>query len=516
MSTWLEVDVEGLRKTLVRKGKAWALFELIQNSWDANSTEVKVTLTQPKNGLSKLVCVDNSPEGFADLSHAHTLYAESDKKGDATKRGRFSAGDKYVLALCRSASVTSTTGRVTFMANGTRKRDDNATEVGTQFRAELVLTQEDYDDIMMKVVKLIPAIPTYINGGQIPSRTPIHTFNATLPTELADDAGILRQRRREAAVHLYDVLPGEQATLFEMGLPVVPIDNKWHVSIEQKVPLNLERDNVNPSYLRAVYSAVLNERSGFLTDEDAHKAWVTTALTDKKTSVEATKNVVVKRFGEGAVKYSRKDRGSNREAASKNVTVVPPAALPPEAWAKVNEAEALPSAEKVYPTNFVGEKVPAIVYSREMWTPEMIAYEEFLVRMAPLLIDRTVTVEYIEDDDLNFQGCTRWTRGSFVMEINLAFHHVNDWQNNIYLMIHEFAHHAVQSNDHLHHKFYRTVNNIAARLVKLAQAQPELFPNFASAPDTSSEIESLMNRRFRGVMEAKEPEEVTADDGVAA
>lgn len=89
---------------------------------------------------------------------------------------------------------------------------------------------------------------------------------------------------------------------------------------------------------------------------------------------------------------------------------------------------------------------------------------------------------------------------------NLAFHNVDDWQGNIYLMLHEFAHHAVQSNDHLNHRFYRTVNQLAAKLVKLAQSKPELFPMQAEA-DTSAEIERLMARRFRGVAEVKEEEE---------
>ena len=71
MSSWLEVDVDGLRKTLSRKGKVWALHELIQNSWDAEATQVNVTLTKPKDGTSTLTCLDNAPGGFADLTHAH-------------------------------------------------------------------------------------------------------------------------------------------------------------------------------------------------------------------------------------------------------------------------------------------------------------------------------------------------------------------------------------------------------------------------------------------------------------
>jgi hypothetical protein len=61
-TSWLEVDIIGLRRTLERKGKAWAIFELVQNSWDTDATQVEVTLTKPnKNGMSTLTCRDIKP-----------------------------------------------------------------------------------------------------------------------------------------------------------------------------------------------------------------------------------------------------------------------------------------------------------------------------------------------------------------------------------------------------------------------------------------------------------------------
>jgi Histidine kinase-, DNA gyrase B-, and HSP90-like ATPase len=112
-TSWLEIDIIGLRRTLERKGKAWAIFELVQNAWDTDATRVDVTLTKPnKNGRSTLTCRDNAPDGYRDLSEAHTLFGSSSKKSDPTKRGRFNAGEKFVLVMCESAKVTSTTGQI--------------------------------------------------------------------------------------------------------------------------------------------------------------------------------------------------------------------------------------------------------------------------------------------------------------------------------------------------------------------------------------------------------------------
>jgi hypothetical protein len=58
----------------------------------------------------------------------------------------------------------------------------------------------------------------------------------------------------------------------------------------------------------------------------------------------------------------------------------------------------------------------------------------------------------------------------------LAFHDVHDWTENYEVIIHELAHHEVQSNDHLCREFYDTVTFIGARLAQVALEQPELFP----------------------------------------
>ena len=109
-------DRKGLAKLLEHKGIEFAIFELIQNSWDEKDvTEVNVTLSAGnKPGFAKLAVMDNAPEGFKDLRHAYTLFAESAKKGNPDQRGRFNIGEKMVLSLCKWAVITTTKGSVVF------------------------------------------------------------------------------------------------------------------------------------------------------------------------------------------------------------------------------------------------------------------------------------------------------------------------------------------------------------------------------------------------------------------
>ena len=59
------MDKQGLARILERKGKEFALFELIQNSWDEPGvTEVNVRLEYCGRNKALLVVEDDAPEGF--------------------------------------------------------------------------------------------------------------------------------------------------------------------------------------------------------------------------------------------------------------------------------------------------------------------------------------------------------------------------------------------------------------------------------------------------------------------
>jgi hypothetical protein len=477
---WLVVSIDGLRKTLERKGKSFAIFELVQNAWDEDATEVVVGLTKPnKQGISILTCVDNSPLGYRDLSTAHTMFAESYKKNDATKRGRFNVGEKHVLALCEEASITSTTGQVIFNSDRTRTAGTKKTKVGSHFRGELQLTLAEWDAMQKDVQKLFPPVKTVFNGEELVQRRPTKKFEATLPTEVADERGILRTRQRKAEIRLYQVQEGEKAMLYEKGLPVVELQTDWHVDVQQKVPVNIERDNVSGAYEKAIYVAVLNEMHEHIKTEDgATRDWVTTALEDSRVNGAAVKTVVKARFGNDAVVYDPSDIGSNKEATSKGRYVVKGGSLSKAAWANVKKAKEkdgdfMPAAGAVYPTQ--GEADETTTVDPDDYSTDLERFVGLIEHVSPYLLEHAVTVKAIDDPEGNMMGCTLWKKDTYVFTINIAHQDVSDWVSNYELLIHELAHHAVQKNDHLCSAFHNAVTNIGARLGQLALSQPDLF-----------------------------------------
>src|SRR5882724_5074234 len=111
---WFDVDRAGLGKQAEEQSKGRLIGELIQNAVDeAGVTRIAVTLALvPGRPLADLTVEDDSPEGFRDLSHAYTLFAESYKRDNPEQRGQFNFGEKMVLAVCESASISTTKGTV--------------------------------------------------------------------------------------------------------------------------------------------------------------------------------------------------------------------------------------------------------------------------------------------------------------------------------------------------------------------------------------------------------------------
>lgn len=174
----LAVDLSGLAQLVERRGKSFAIMELIQNAWDEDGVtrvDVRIESLPARPGRVLLVVEDDAPAGFADLSHAFTLFASSKKKGDAEKRGRFNLGEKLVIALCSSFAVTTTKGTVEIdVVGNTRRTTRVSTQRGSQVRALLRMNKNEMSEAIAAFRTLLPpnGIVTMLNGELLEPRQP--------------------------------------------------------------------------------------------------------------------------------------------------------------------------------------------------------------------------------------------------------------------------------------------------------------------------------------------------------
>ena len=483
---WFIVDKVGLAKLLEKKGKAFAVFELISNCLDTNATYIAVTIS-PVAGkpYAEIIVEDDDPRGFSKLEHAFTLFAESEKKSDAEKRGRFNLGEKLVLALCSEASIISTTGSVIFDASG-RHTSKRKTERGSVFRGLIRMTRDEYTDVLAKLdTLLIPSgVKLTINGQPMASRNSIAGFECTLPTEKSNDEGYLRPTARKTLVTLHEVKPGETATLYELGIPVVETGDKWHVNVHQKVPLNVDRDNVTPAYLREVRAYVLNETFAMLKgEEDATASWVRDASGDKRVAPEALTHVMTERFGNKRVSFDPSDLEGSKLAVSEGYTVIPGGALSAGEWRNVRATGAVLPAGKVTPSPkpFSPDGSPLKMLPREKWTAGMKDVAAFAAAIGKLVVGEIVTIDIANDTGWPFSACF----GQRCITFNAGrlghrwFDQGRKHPDVLRLIIHELAHHY--ASDHLSREYHDALCKVGARVVIAAIEQPTLFESNPTA-----------------------------------
>ena len=481
MSNWFEVDKSGLAKLLERRGKEFALFELISNAWDTNATEIEVEFT-PLAGVPKarLVVTDNDPNGFTDLSHAFTLFAESEKKAKSEKRGRFNLGEKLVLAICEEAVIESTQGGVVFDDKG-RHTLKKKRESGSSVQMTLRMTRAEYDVALVAIRTLIPpgGTATWLNGEGIPMRKPLAEFEATLPTEVADADGNLKRAKRKTVVRIFEPFPGETPTLYELGIPVVETNDKWHVDVQQKVPLNMDRDNVPPSFLREIRTHVVNEMHKTLTDADANQPWVREATSDKNCAPAATETVMALRFGKNRVSYDPPDLEANSRAVAKGYTVVHGGMMNATEWSNAKAASAILPAGQVTPSPkpYDPNGDPLNLVPPEKWTKGMANIAAYAEALGPLLIKRKVTVRIASD--IAWPFAATYGQGSLTFNLGRLGH---DWFKRgptiavNHLIIHEFGHNA--ESNHLDENFHEALCELGAKLADLAISNPGFFADF--------------------------------------
>ena len=496
---WFEVDRKGLAKLIERRGggdgwgsqgggKIALLLELIANALDADGvTRIEVVL-EPEQGVphATIVVRDDAPDGFADMTHAWTLFAESSRKAYATKRGRFNLGEKLVLALCTEASIISTKGAVMFDSRG-RSNMKARRERGTEFMGIARITRAELAEIKDGLKKIIvpKGVTVLLNGEPLPTREPLKTVEATLATEISDDEGTLRRSSRKTTVSIYEVLPGETAMLYEMGIPVVETGDKFHVDAGQKVPLNMDRDNVTPAYLRDVRTLVVNAMHDQLGEEDANATFVNEALADEQATPEAVKKALDLKFTEKHAIRDPNDHEANNNLVAQGYTLINGSQLTKDQWDNVKK---LPDETRPRPSGQIAPTKKAVFspggedrwVPRDKWTPAMHMVAEYTIDVCRELLDKPVTVSILSDITESYAAC--FGSIGFVFNLGRLGH---AWFNGAMneaghptvplnqLILHELGHDAC--SNHLDERYHEALCNLGAKLTKLALTKPQLF-----------------------------------------
>lgn len=355
------------------------------------------------------------------------------------------------------------------------------------------MTRAELAEVDVAVTRLLPpeGVTTTYNGRVLPPRPPIHTFEATLPTEIADEEGVLRRTTRKTVITIHEPLPGEVPSLYECEIPVVETGDRFHVNVKQKLPLTFERDNVPPSYLRLIRTLVFNEMHERLAVEDVNAPWGREATASPTCSAEAVKRAVTLRFGPNRVIYDPSDPEANNIAVTKGYTVIHGSSLSKGEWENVRRAGAAKPAgqETPSPKPFHPDGRPLKWLNPEEYTPAHHALIAYMRNAARDVLGHEITVALANDPEWGFNGSYGKKEKRLIVNIAGLGHGIFDVGPNVKLnkfFVHELAHD--RAGNHLSDEFHEECCRVGAMLTDLALSKPEAFttymPGGAVSPPT--------------------------------
>jgi len=428
---WFEVDTKGMRELHSGRESWQVIKELVSNAFDEESASECIVLLEPITDRTARLTVSDNGKGFARIEDAWTLMASTPKRTSATVRGRFNIGEKELLCTAKEARIYTSGYCIRFDDEG-RHVNKSSQAKGTTIDAVLYLGNRQVEKAILGLERINPPANFLykVNGTIIQTKTPYKVTTAKLKTVIWKD-GVETSLTRETAVEIYK---GEH-WLYEMGIPVQEIECPYGVNILQKIPMPPNRDVVKDTYLQDVYTTVLNVMADEI--ENPSMTWIRTAIEDPNITPEATKEIILKRYGDKVVLWSN-DPKANDEARQHGFEVVHGRTLSEnERAAFLNPVVGgVQYSAEAFPTKIGNVAVLPLTN----WTAPMKRTAEFTRYYHKLLLGYDIKVQFIASMESRSQA----SYGNGYVTFNKV--HLGDaWFEKVTpdmvgLLIHEFAH----------------------------------------------------------------------------
>lgn len=286
-SSGFAVDMDGLRKNEGGRPLYEVVREVIQNGLDAAKSRIDVSLEKDEKRGEVVLIVEDDGDGLPSLGLATTLYAGT-KADDPTKRGRMGRGLKEAIVVADASIVQAPVGevRVTRHKKGVwsveefpRRKRESGTRVKLAFRT-LHNNKVDVNEAVAWLRRIVPpeGVTLTLNGTPNEGRAPASstTYEVELPTVVVDSDGVERTRSRKTMVVAFEPIGTDVGQLYELGVPIQPLEYPRSLDVQQRVPMPPQRNTVRPEYLQKLYAQLLNHgvATGEVRGDELSSKWV--------------------------------------------------------------------------------------------------------------------------------------------------------------------------------------------------------------------------------------------------
>lgn len=319
-NNWFEIDNLGWKRMNVGRPPEELVKELIQNILD-ETFEVANINYYYKNDKFFIEVEDDIKSGIKDSSLITTVFMTG-KEDSYLKRGRKGRGLKEFLSVCESAIVETVGNTVEFCVDGTRKEYKNNRDCGTKISC--VIKEDGWTiKAVNKITNFIKKIiinkgTIYINGKKLQQKNILYNITKCyLETQIIVD-GKQIESDRYTDINIY-AINGKKGWLYEMGIPVVETDIPYDIDIQQRIPLNDNRNEVGVKYINNLKLRLVQGLLPYLSKNDLI-GWATEAINcSYEFTYEQEKSIIKKVIGDFenfekiAIKSNRKTDDSAKQ-----------------------------------------------------------------------------------------------------------------------------------------------------------------------------------------------------------
>lgn len=303
---WLSISTDGFAAMNAARPPEHLVKELVQNALDSftDGQGGRVRLRYGLQGGQFLVECDDNGSGIDNLTDLRVVYL-THKTDSHLKRGRFGRGFKEVLCVAQQARVVSGHEQLEFLRDqGTRVTRRTALDqpaAGTRVSMEMPWPAETAEALDRYFARfLVPdRVELEVNGALIMPRPVVHRLDASLSTEIYDPGSqSWKKPSRRTAIHLVPIAHDETPTIYEMGIPVAALEwtMPYHCDIQQRVPMNPNRDAVASGYPLKLHVACLPTLLAEMDQATVKDDWVGTAGRRCESAVQ--QRIITQAFGE--------------------------------------------------------------------------------------------------------------------------------------------------------------------------------------------------------------------------
>ena len=429
------VDTLGMRQLHQNRQPEQLVKELVQNVFDEAATRCSVRVQVEKDGV-RVVVEDDGP-GFRDIRDAYTLMGDTPKRMDPERRGRFNMGEKEILSIALWASIETTGTTVEFPETGGRLLRKNRRQRGTRVTAMMPWGEEEAERLTRRIRMIRPPgeMDYRVNRKQVQREKELRIHSVILNTIIQETPGSpMRPTQRRTDIH---ILPAREGTgwIYEMGIPIQEVELSYSVDVMQKVPMPPNRDTVSESYLKKIYTEVLNAMHGEMEPEQFSENWVRIGVENQGIREEPVKSVIRNRYGEKVVTWSS-NTDSNMKATDAGYDVLHPRSLGKDEINNMRKLGGMRSAHEMFGKDDDPDRMV------EPGNPVRDAFADWVKRLGKMA-GKEVSPVFIHEKSRTMACCTMNTDNP---EMRLNTLHLDEdflqgrGRKQLELVIHELGH----------------------------------------------------------------------------